>query len=71
MESLQLIRCSAKAARGTVSMSAKTFLSPERWKQMELVLPLGRWFRSQREGVGCEAWTYAMIRVAGASKILR
>jgi hypothetical protein len=38
--------CSAKAARGTVAMSAKTFLSPERWKQMELVLPLERWFRS-------------------------
>ncbi len=62
---------SAKAARGTVSMSAKTFLSPERFKQMELVLPLERWFRSQREGIGCEAWTYAMIRVAGASKILQ
>ena len=63
--------CSAKAARGTVAMSGKTFLSPERWKQMELVLPLERWFRRQREGLGCEAWTYAMIRVARSPKILQ
>ena len=62
--------CSAKAARGTVAMSAKTFLSPERWKQMELVLPLERWFRRQREGLGCEALTYAMIRVARSPQIL-
>ncbi len=52
-------------------MSAKTFLSDEGWKQMELVLPLDRWFRSQREGLGCEAWTYAMIRVARAKTILQ
>jgi hypothetical protein len=64
--------CSAKAARGTVAMSAKTFLSPERWKQLEfLVLPLERWFRRQREGLGCEAWLYAMIRVARSQKILQ
>ncbi len=65
------VGCSVKAARGTVAMSAKTFLSPERWKQMELVLPLERWFRRQREGLGCEAWTYAMIRVARSPKILQ
>ena len=63
--------CSAKAARGTVSMSAKTFLSKEGWKQLEMVLPLERWFRKQREGLGYEAWTYAMIRVARARTILQ
>ena len=61
--------CSAKAARGTVAMSAQTFLSVEGWKQLEGVLPLDRWFRSQREGLGFEAWTYAMLRVARATKI--
>ena len=30
-----------------------------------------RWFQSQQEGLGNEAWTYAMIRVAGAEKILQ
>ncbi len=29
------------------------------------------WFRSQREGLGNEAWTYAMLRVAGAEKIMQ
>ncbi len=52
-------------------MSAKTFLSDEGWKQMELVLPLDPWFHSQREGLSCEAWTYAMIRVARAKTILQ
>jgi hypothetical protein len=61
--------CSAKAARGTVAMSAQTFLSGEEWRQLEGILPLDRWFRSQREGLGFEAWTYAMLRVARATKI--
>ena len=62
---------SAKAARGTVAMSAKTFMSTAGWKEMESVLPLERWFRLQREGLGFEAWTYAMVEVARASKILQ
>jgi hypothetical protein len=37
---------------------------------MESVLPLERWFRCQREGLGYEAWTYAMMQVAWATKIL-
>jgi hypothetical protein len=32
---------------------------------------LERWFRTQREGLGNEAWTYAMIRVAAAERILQ
>jgi hypothetical protein len=36
-----------------------------------MVLPLERWFRKQREGLGYEAWTYAMIRVARARTILQ
>ncbi len=63
--------CSAKAARGTVAMSAKTFMSAEGWKVMVSVLPLERWFRSQREGLGLEAWSYAMVEVARASKLLQ
>jgi hypothetical protein len=63
--------CSAKAARGIVFMSAKTFLSEEGWQQLEMVLPLDRWFQKQREGLGYEAWTYAMIRVARAKTILQ
>jgi hypothetical protein len=43
----------------------------EGWKQLEIVLPLERWFRKQREGLGYEAWTYAMIRVARVSTILQ
>ena len=57
--------CSAKAARGTIAMSANVFLSEEWYKKLDDVLPLERWFRSQREGLGNEAWTYAMLRVAG------
>ena len=52
-------------------MSAKVFLSVEWYKKLEAVLPLERWFRSQREALGNEAWTYAMLRVAGAEKILQ
>ena len=63
--------CSARAARGTIAMSASTFLSASAYKQLDAVLPLERWFRTQREGLGNEAWTYAMIRVAGAAKILQ
>ncbi len=63
--------CSAKAARGTVAMSAKTVLSSGAWTEFERVLPLERWFCKQREGLGYEAWTYAMIRVARAPKILQ
>ncbi len=63
--------CSAKAARGTVSTSAKTFLSDEGFNKMEEVLPLERWFQVQREGLAMEAWAYAMIRVARAPSILQ
>ncbi len=63
--------CSAKAARGTVCMSAKTFWGEEAWKQLEIVIPQDRWFCKQREGLGLEAWTYAMIRVARARTILQ
>ena len=63
--------CSARAARGTIAMSASTFLNASAYKQLEAVLPLERWFRTQREGLGNEAWTYAMIRVAGAAKTLQ
>jgi hypothetical protein len=52
-------------------MSAKTFLSEDRFRQMEVKLPLERWFRAQREALGNEAWTYAMIQIAGAEKILQ
>ncbi len=52
-------------------MSAKTFLSVEAWTVMEKVLPLERWFCKQREGLGYEAWTYAMIRVSRAQTILQ
>ena len=52
-------------------MSAKVFLSVEWYKKLEAVLPLERWFRSQREALGNEAWTYAMLRVAGAENILQ
>ena len=63
--------CSAATARGTIVMSAKTFLSEDRFRQMEVKLPLERWFRAQREALGNEAWTYAMIQIAGADKILQ
>ncbi len=63
--------CSASAARGTIAMSAITFLDAEAYKQLDEVLPLERWFRTQREGLGNETWTYAMIRVAAAAKILQ
>jgi hypothetical protein len=52
-------------------MIANVFLSVEWYNKMEAVLPLERWFRSQREALGNEAWTYAMLRVSGAEKILQ
>ena len=63
--------CSASAARGTIAMSASTFLAAEAYRQLEAVLPLERWFRTQREALGNEAWTYAMIRLAETEKILQ
>ncbi len=44
--------CSARAARGTIAMSASTFLAAKAYKQLDAVLPLERWFRTQREGLG-------------------
>jgi hypothetical protein len=66
--------CSAREAPGTIAMrqmSAKNFLDENSYKELYEVLPLERWFRTQREGLGNEAWTYAMIRVAGAKRILQ
>ncbi len=63
--------CSAKSARGTIAMSANVFLNADDYKKFNDLLPLPRWFQSQREGLGNEAWTYAMIRVAWAEKILQ
>ncbi len=48
--------CSAKAARGTIAMSANVFLNEENYnKKLNEVLPLPCWFQSQREGLGNEA----------------
>ena len=30
-----------------------------------------RWFRHQREGIGVESWTYAMVALAGAEEVLQ
>ncbi len=71
VESLQQDGRSVKAACGTIAMSANVFLSSEWYNKLNEILSLERWFRSQREGLGNEAWTYAMLRAAGAEKILQ
>ncbi len=63
--------CSARAARDNLLVGARLFLSPDKYDLFESAVPGERWFRSQRKGLGYEAWLHAMIRVAKCESILQ
>jgi hypothetical protein len=63
--------CSARAARDNFLVGARLFLPPDKYDLFESAVPGERWFRSQRKGLGYEAWLHAMIRVAKCESILQ
>ncbi len=63
--------CSARAAKDNMLVAANLFLEPKKYKLFELEVPSVRWFRSQRKGLGYEAWLYSMLRVAKCDSILQ
>jgi hypothetical protein len=52
-------------------VAAQLFLECTKYLEFETEVPAERWFRSQRKGLGYEAWLYAMIRVAKCNEILQ
>ncbi len=52
-------------------MAAQLFLEETKFAEFESEVPAERWFRSQRKGLGYEAWLYAMVRVAKCQEILQ
>jgi hypothetical protein len=52
--------CSARAALVATSF----YMKPVVYAQFRLQVPHLSWFKTQRKGLGYEAWLYAMVRVA-------
>jgi hypothetical protein len=63
--------CSARAAKDNILVAANLFLARAHYIQFEQEVPSDRWFRSQRKGLGYEAWLYSMLRVAKCDSILQ
>ena len=63
--------CSARAAKDQILVGAGLFLPLDKFETFEREVPLERWFRAQRKGLGYEAWVYAMLRVAKCEAILQ
>ncbi len=63
--------CSARAAQDIMLIAAGLFLTNEKYEEFEREVPAERWFRSQRKGLGYEAWLYSMLRVAQCREILQ
>ncbi len=62
--------CSARAAQDQMLIAAGLFLAKEKSEEFKREVPAERWFRSQRKGLGYEAWLYSMLRVAQCQEIL-
>ncbi len=63
--------CSARAAKDNMLVAANLFLARAHYIEFEQEVPSDRWFRSQRKGLGYEAWLYSMLRVAKCDSILQ
>ena len=63
--------CSARAAKDQILVAAGLVLPVDKFEAFEREVPLERWFRAQRKGLGYEAWVYAMLRVAKCEEILQ
>ena len=63
--------CSARAAREELIQSARAFLRPESAELYTSLVPNLRWFQSQREGLGNEAWLYGMVELCRANECLQ
>jgi len=60
---------SAQACQHAMELCSKYYLGEAAASKLET--PHIDWFTRQREGLGVESWMYAMIRIAGADKILQ
>ena len=58
------IGCTARGAREQMLVSASFYMAPKKYEQFRDEVPHLSWFKTQRKGLGYEAWLYAMIRVA-------
>jgi hypothetical protein len=56
--------CSARAARDQMLVAASFYMKPVVYAQFTLEVPHLSWFKTQRKGLGYEAWLYAMVRLA-------
>jgi hypothetical protein len=71
VRSLLASGCSARAAREQLLQSATAFLRPESAEKYASLVPNLRWFQSQREGLGNEAWLYGMVELCRANECLQ
>jgi hypothetical protein len=71
VRSLLASGCSARAAREQLLQSARAFLHPESAELYASLVPNLRWFQSQREGLGNEAWLYGMVELCRANECLQ
>jgi hypothetical protein len=69
--------CFARAARDemfstilSLSCLVRLFLDEPVYQKFEPQVPTERWFRSQRKGLGYEAFLYAMMQLARSDTVL-
>ena len=51
-------------------VAASFYMRPEVYEQFKLQVPPVSWFKTQRKGLGYEAWLYAMVRVCTSECVL-
>ena len=69
--SYPVIGCSARSAREQTLVSASFYMRPKKFEEFREEVPHLSWFKTQRKGLGYEAWLYAMVRVAGCDCCLQ
>lgn len=52
-------------------VAAAFYMKAEMYEQFKLQVPHVSWFKTQRKGLGYEAWLYAMVRVCTAECVLQ
>jgi hypothetical protein len=69
--SYTVIGCSARSAREQTLVSASFYMRPKKFEEFRAEVPHLSWFKTQRKGLGYEAWLYAMVRLAGCNNCLQ
>jgi hypothetical protein len=69
--SYPVIGYSARSAREQTLVSASFYMNPKHFEEFREEVPHLSWFKTQRKGLGYEAWLYAMVRLAGCDCCLQ